>query len=96
MTSSPVWDYALELPSSVDLVSVASSRAAREIQLTQEEWQGRNTWMMWTGGNSAFWDLLARESNGLVDLLKLLDARHIAREDRFPHPGACAGTRYAV
>lgn len=71
----------------------ASDRDQRQITLTQDEWQGRNTWMMWTAGNAAFWDLLARESNGLVDLLKLLDARHIAREDRFrvlglvPEPG---------
>ena len=55
--------------------------------------KGRNSWIMWTGGNQAFWDYLSTNSSGLVDMLKILDNRHTAREDRFrlmgtiPTPG---------
>ena len=37
------------------------------------EIKGRNTWMLWTGGNEAFWDWLANHSYGFIDLLKLVD-----------------------
>ncbi len=36
---------------------------------------GRNTWIMWCGGNEWFWDWLASEGVGLLDLLHLLDSR---------------------
>lgn len=36
---------------------------------------GRNTWMIWCGGNEAFWDWLANHSLGFMDLLKVLDSR---------------------
>ena len=40
--------------------------------LTPDEIKGRNTWIMWCGGNEAFWDWLASKSYGFVDLLKLV------------------------
>ena len=43
------------------------------LQLRRDEIKGRNTWMLWTGGNEAFWDWLANHSYGFVDLLKLVD-----------------------
>jgi len=50
------------------------------IELTEHEIKGRNTWILWTAGNQVFWDRLARESYGLVDLLKTLDSRkHASR-----------------
>lgn len=60
---------------------------------SKDEIEGRNTWVMWTGGNQEFWDYVSRRSNGIVDLLKLCDSRFMRREDRFriagiiPHPG---------
>src|SRR3989442_13011890 len=45
------------------------------IELTPEEIMGRNTWNLWTGGNQYFWDRIAREGYGLIDLLKMLDSR---------------------
>ena len=60
---------------------------------TADEIKGRNTWMMWTGGNQAFWNHVARKGTGFIDLLKLLDNRFVARDDRFrrmgliPEPG---------
>ena len=49
------------------------------VRLTPDEIRGRNTWVMWTGGNEAFWDYLARRSFGAFDLLKVLDSRNRGR-----------------
>ena len=40
------------------------------VPLTPAEVKGRNTWIVWTGGNEAFWDWLATNSFGTFDLLK--------------------------
>ena len=45
------------------------------IGLTPDEVAGRNTWMLWTGGNEAFWDWMARNAYGLVDFVKVIDSR---------------------
>jgi hypothetical protein len=55
------------------------------IELTPEEIRGRNAWMMWTGGNEAFWDWLSRHGFGTIDLLKLIDSAR--RGDRFERAG---------
>ena len=55
------------------------------IQLTDDEIKGRNTWILWTAGNQVFWDRIAREGYGLVDLLKTLDSRERGR--RFEEMG---------
>ena len=44
------------------------------IQMTPAEIRGRNTWMVWTGGNEAFWDWLANNSLGTFDLLKTMSS----------------------
>jgi hypothetical protein len=45
------------------------------ITLTAEEAMGRDTWVMWTGGNDRFWDALARDYTfGSFDLLKVLSS----------------------
>jgi len=49
------------------------------IRLEPPEIRGRNTWLMWTAGNEAFWDYLAAHSFGTFDLLKVLDSRDRAR-----------------
>jgi len=48
-------------------------------------WQilGRNTWMMWVGGNDGFWDWLST-TYGFIDLLKLLE---VPRDQRFAYGG---------
>jgi hypothetical protein len=43
-------------------------------QFTPAEVRGRNTWMVWTGGNEAFWDYLSDNSFGTHDLLKALSS----------------------
>ncbi|HEX7119549.1 MAG TPA: hypothetical protein VF212_12215 [Longimicrobiales bacterium] len=55
------------------------------IQLTENEIKGRNTWMLWTGGNEDFWNWLAQYGFGTNDLLKTLDSRH--RPTRFRDMG---------
>ena len=55
------------------------------VPLSADEIRGRNTWILWTAGNQAFWDRIARESYGIVDLLKTLDSRK--RASRFREMG---------
>jgi hypothetical protein len=55
------------------------------IQLDAGEIRGRNAWILWTAGNQVFWDRIAREGYGLVDLLKTLDSRK--RPNRFTEMG---------
>lgn len=55
------------------------------VELTPDEIKGRNTWILWTAGNEAFWDYLASHSFGTVDLLKVLDSRK--RGARFKYLG---------
>jgi len=43
-------------------------------QFTPAEIRGRNTWMVWTGGNEAFWDWLSNHSFGTHDLLKVVSS----------------------
>jgi len=55
------------------------------IALTPDEIEGRNSWMLWTGGNERFWDVMAQRGYGLVDFLKTIDSRR--RPQRFAELG---------
>lgn len=44
------------------------------VALTPEEVKGRNTWVVWTGGNDRFWDTIGTTSFGALDLLKSLSS----------------------
>ncbi len=55
------------------------------IPLTAEAVQGRNTWILWTGGSQVFIDWLAREGYGISDTLRMLDSR--LRHRRFEEFG---------
>jgi hypothetical protein len=55
------------------------------IHLDSHGVRGRNTWLLWTAGDEAFWDLLATQSSGTFDLLKVLDSRN--RSTRFSYYG---------
>lgn len=41
---------------------------------TQQEIEGRNMWMVWTGGNDRLWDRLTIDSIGSFDLLKTISS----------------------
>ena len=53
------------------------------IALAPNEIMGRNTWNLWSGGNQHFWNHVAQDSFGLMDLLKMLDNRKYPRGERF-------------
>ncbi len=42
-------------------------RIVGDPSLNQNEVIGRNTWMVWCGGNEGFWDWLATDSLGFID-----------------------------
>lgn len=42
------------------------------IQLTPDEVQGRNMWLVWSGGNDRFWDTMGKPTLGGFDLLKII------------------------
>ena len=44
------------------------------INLEPQEVQGRNTWIIWTGGNDRLWDHLSKSSFGTLDFLKTLSS----------------------
>ncbi len=44
------------------------------IPLSPQEVKGRNSWVIWTGGNDRFWDKISTTSFGALDLLKTLSS----------------------
>ncbi len=55
------------------------------IELTKEEIMGRNTWLLWTAGSQVMLDMMASQSYGLIDIVKVLDSRK--RGTRFEDAG---------
>ena len=47
--------------------------------------RGRNTWLLWGGGNEGFWNWLAQDGYGITDFLVQLDSRR--RDGRFVRTG---------
>jgi hypothetical protein len=44
------------------------------VPLLPDEVKGRNTWVVWTGGNDRFWDKISTTSFGALDLVKTLSS----------------------
>jgi hypothetical protein len=44
------------------------------LTLTPDEIKGRNTWLVWSGGNDRLWDSLANATFGSLDFLKTLSS----------------------
>ena len=61
------------------------------VALTTEEIKGRNTWIVWTGGNDRLWDELSRLSVGNLDFLKTLSShpslKKFSRDNRWKYLG---------
>lgn len=60
------------------------------VALTREEVQGRNTWIVWTGGNDRLWDKLSVSSFGALDFLKTLSSHpslKFSRDNRWYYLG---------
>ena len=49
---------------------------------TQDEVEGRNMWMVWTGGDDKMWDTLTINSLGSFDLLKTLSSHPKGANDQ--------------
>jgi len=73
--------------SQMDQVPGAVAGQLQPLDLTPEQIRGRNTWMLWTGGNEAFWDWLANYNPGFIDLLKLVDFNPERQWRRFEKAG---------
>jgi hypothetical protein len=67
------------------------------IPLSPDEVQGRNMWLVWTGGDDRFWDKVTRNSLATFDLLKVVtshpsqtycDGKHCDRDSRWNWMGA--------
>ncbi len=52
------------------------------IALSPQEIAGRDTWIIWTGGNDRFWDKLSTISFGNLDLLKTLSSYPTLKTNR--------------
>ena len=61
--------------------------------LSQAEIEGRNMWLVWTGGNDRLWDRLTRDSIGTFDLLKTISS-HPPVEYKDPHAKPGDPTKY--
>jgi hypothetical protein len=44
------------------------------VQLSDDEVKGRDMWLVWTGGNDRFWDVLIKHAFGTFDLLKTVSS----------------------
>ena len=58
--------------------------------LTDAEVRGRNMWLVWSGGNDRFWDLISGTSFGTLDYLKTLSSHpsmQYGRHNRFNYLG---------
>src|ERR1700691_3191488 len=42
------------------------------VALGPDEIKGRNTWLVWSGGNDHLWDTMIYKSAGALDFLKIL------------------------
>jgi hypothetical protein len=51
------------------------------VKLEPAEVRGRNSWIVWTGGNDRFWDHMANNTYGAFDLLKIISS--------YPQIGYC-------
>lgn len=60
------------------------------VALTPDEVKGRNTWIVWTGGDDAFWDRVTLYTFGNFDLLKTLSSypgMKFSRDNRWNYLG---------
>ncbi|MCU1324429.1 MAG: hypothetical protein JWM43_4078 [Acidobacteriaceae bacterium] len=52
------------------------------IQLNSDEVKGRNMWLVWTGGDDKFWDLMTKSSVGTLDFLKTVSNHPALKANR--------------
>lgn len=60
------------------------------VALSADEIKGRNTWIVWSGGNDVMWDKLTVNSVGLLDFLKIVTSSpglKFSRDNRWEYLG---------
>jgi len=60
------------------------------VALSPDQAAGRNMWLVWTGGNDRFWDVMTVKTFGAFDLLKLITShpgQQITRDTRWQIAG---------
>ena len=89
-----VLDEAMQAGRTAESLAAADDDYFREMDggvgLTPEEVRGRNTWMVWTGGNDRFWDRISLASFGALDFLKTLSSHpslKFSRDNRWYYLG---------
>jgi len=74
----PVVDEAMKAGRAADTLPAADEDYFKGmdggVKLTHEEVIGRNNWIVWTGGNDRFWDLITDSAFGNFDLLKSISS----------------------
>ena len=59
------------------------------VKLSPAEAQGRNTWIVWTGGNDRFWNGITASSAGALDFLKTLSSNPAIKCPKWFRNGQC-------
>ncbi|HXU46053.1 MAG TPA: hypothetical protein VN783_11045 [Thermoanaerobaculia bacterium] len=92
--SAEVQDEALQVGRTVETFPAADEDYFHEmdggVALTADEAKGRDNWLVWTGGNDRFWDLISKKSLGNLDLLKTISshsALNYGRHNRWHYLG---------
>ena len=70
-------------PPPTKIISMTWTAATSALKFDAHEVNGRNTWIVWTGGNDRFWDYMANNTFGAFDLLKIMSSN--------PRIGFCIG-----
>ncbi len=63
------------------------------VELSAPEVQGRNTWIVWTGGNDRFWDSISVSSAGNLDFVKTVSNHPALKCPDWYRGGQCAINR---
>ncbi|HUA21759.1 MAG TPA: hypothetical protein VMB25_23605 [Bryobacteraceae bacterium] len=63
------------------------------VKLSPEEVKGRNTWIVWTGGNDRFWNGITASSVGALDFLKTLSSNPTIKCPNWFRGGNCTINR---
>src|SRR3954462_6259969 len=92
--TSGVRDEAMQAGRSAASFPAADEDYFRDIDggvpMSPEEVKGRNTWIVWTGGNDQFWDKVSGYTFGAFDLLKTLSSYpglKASRDNRWTYLG---------
>ena len=86
LQGAPIRDEAMRAGRSAASFPAADEDYFRDmdggVALTSQEIAGRNTWLVWSGGNDKFWDGMTATTFGGFDLLKIISSHPALASDR--------------